>query len=229
MPSITDMILDYGIIIIFLNVLFEQAGLPLPTYPTLTIAGALSFTGGIGATEVVTTAIAAAMIADLLWYSAGARFGRRVLAILCKFSLAQNSCVHRTESIFGRFGSRALLFAKFVPSAGPIAACMSGIIRMRMSHFLSFDFVGVTIYVVFPVLMGRVFHDAIDFILEVFASLGTYGAAALAVALAVLLLVRWRRHRARLHLELGADDDVSRSTTVADVTAKSCASIRTER
>lgn len=229
MSFIADMILDYGIMIIFLNVLLEQAGLPLPTYPTLAIAGALSFAGDIGATEVLITAIAAAMIADLLWYYAGARFGRRVLATVCKLSLAQNSCIHRIESVFRRFGSRALLFVKFVPSAGPIAACMSGIIGMRMSHFLPLDFVGATAYVAVPIVMGWAFHDAIDFILEAFVSLGAYSAVVLAIVLAIFLFVRWRRYGARLHLELGADDEVSRSTTVADMTTKSRASIRTER
>jgi membrane protein DedA with SNARE-associated domain len=193
MPYITDMILQYGFLIIFLNVLFEQAGLPLPTYPTLMIAGALSFTGGMGVAEILITATAAAMAADLLWYFTGAHLGRRVLGILCKLSLAPNSCVQRTESAFKRIGSRSLLFAKFVPSAGPIAACISGIIRMRMSNFLLFDFVGATTYVAPPVVLGRIFHDTIEPILEAFTSRGMYGAIALAFVLAVFLFVRWRR------------------------------------
>jgi membrane protein DedA with SNARE-associated domain len=41
MGYIAELIEQYGIVIVFINVLLEQLGLPIPAYPTLVLAGAL--------------------------------------------------------------------------------------------------------------------------------------------------------------------------------------------
>jgi hypothetical protein len=42
MENITFFVERYGVIAVFLNVLLDEGGLPLPSYPLLAIAGALS-------------------------------------------------------------------------------------------------------------------------------------------------------------------------------------------
>ncbi|TPM26904.1 VTT domain-containing protein [Mesorhizobium sp. B2-3-5] len=195
MTGLTEMILQYGLLIVFLNVLLEQIGLPLPTYPTLIVAGALSIKGGAGMPAIVATAVLATMAADLLWHFAGARFGRRMLGLLCKLSLSPDSCVHRTEATFERIGPRALLVAKYIPSAGPIAVCMSGVVGMGLPLFLLLDFLGAVAYIVLPVVLGSIFHDAIDPILGAFANFGIYSGVALAAASAIFFFVRWKRRK----------------------------------
>src|SRR5438045_4191488 len=125
MQHITSLIEQYGLVVVFLNVLLSQGGAPLPVWPRLLLAGALSLTSGAPLPAVLVAAVAGAMIADLAWYMAGARLGRRVLALLCKLSLSPDSCVRQTENVFGRFGPLALLFAKFVPGLGYIAVALS--------------------------------------------------------------------------------------------------------
>ncbi len=45
MENITFFVERYGVIAVFLNVLLDEGGLPLPSYPLLAIAGALSVGG----------------------------------------------------------------------------------------------------------------------------------------------------------------------------------------
>ena len=40
MSQLINLILEFGLGLVFLNVLVEQAGLPVPAYPTLIVAGA---------------------------------------------------------------------------------------------------------------------------------------------------------------------------------------------
>ena len=118
MQHIASLLGEYGLVVVFLNVLVSQGGAPLPIWPVLLAAGALSVGAGAPLPAVLAAAVAGGIISDLAWYLAGARLGRRVLALLCKVSLSPDSCVRQTESVFGRFGPLALLFAKFVPGLG---------------------------------------------------------------------------------------------------------------
>ncbi|MGH8315307.1 MAG: DedA family protein, partial [Steroidobacterales bacterium] len=97
------MLQQYGLGFVFLNVLALQAGLPLPAYPTLIVAGAYAAAGGNPLWALVAVGIAGALIADTAWYAAGRTYGLRILKTLCRVSLSQDSCVRQTETIFQRF------------------------------------------------------------------------------------------------------------------------------
>src|SRR3546814_16435010 len=45
MQSLLELLQEHGLTVVFLNVLFEQAGAPMPAYPILVITGALLDTG----------------------------------------------------------------------------------------------------------------------------------------------------------------------------------------
>src|SRR5437667_2634216 len=115
MDHLIALIQQYGLGFVFLNVLALQAGLPLPAYPTLMVAGALAAAGGTPVYQLIGVGVVGALIADTGWYSAGRSFGMRILSTLCRVSLSQDTCVRQTESIFQRFGPSSMLFAKFVP------------------------------------------------------------------------------------------------------------------
>ncbi len=73
MNHLLELLQYYGLILVFVNVLALQAGLPMPAYPTLIVTGALASRGGYSLAALLGTAVAASLIADLCWYSAGRR------------------------------------------------------------------------------------------------------------------------------------------------------------
>src|SRR5262249_14232916 len=101
----------FGLSLIFLNVLLEQLGLPVPAVPTLVIAGALAANGRLPASGVFALAVAACLIGDSSWYLAGRRYGARVMKLLCRISLTPDTCVSQTQASFERWGPRALVVA----------------------------------------------------------------------------------------------------------------------
>lgn len=105
MQSITQLIEHYGVALVFISVLLDLLGLPIPSYPILVIAGALSVSGGASIESVIGAGLAAAVLADLTWYVIGARYGSRVLTLLCKFTLSPDGCVRNTQSLFARIGA----------------------------------------------------------------------------------------------------------------------------
>src|SRR5262245_10620219 len=126
MQQLIALIETYGLAVVFLNVLAETAGLPIPAYPTLIVAAALAWRGDYSIGQLLLVAICAALIADTIWYWAGARYGRKVLNTICRVSLSPDSCVRQTESIFARWGAASLTFAKFIPGFASLATALAG-------------------------------------------------------------------------------------------------------
>lgn len=181
--------------VLFLLVLLQQAGVPYPITPVLIVAGAISVHGHLPAVAVIGLAVAAALIADLGWYTAGFRFGGRALKALCALSLSPDSCVSHTERWFGRFGTRVLVIAKFVPGLGLVSTAMAGVARADLDGFFLYDLIGNCLWASTAVCLGVLFHNAVGDILRALAELGYWGVALLAAALAAFIAVKlWQRY-----------------------------------
>ena len=193
MSHLIDLIQEYGLAFVFVNVLALQAGLPLPAYPTLIAAGALAAAGGTPVYQLVGVGVLGALIADTGWYSAGRKFGLRILSTLCRVSLSQDTCVRQTESIFQRFGPSSMLFAKFVPGFASVATALAGAIRLNYFKFVVFDAVGAGLWVGVGVGLGYLFRDAIGDVMAKLSSLGKYGVMLVVAGFALWILVKWFR------------------------------------
>ena len=137
MEHITSLLAQYGLLLVFTNVLLAQAGLPLPALPTLIVAGALVRDGQLSLAMVLLVAVVASLLGDLPWYAAGRRAGYRVLRVLCRVSIEPESCVSQTESIYERWGAPSLLVAKFVPGFSTVAPPVAGAMRRAAARAIA--------------------------------------------------------------------------------------------
>ena len=195
MNFLITMIQQYGVGFVFVNVLALQAGLPVPAYPALMVAGAYAAMGGRPLWQLIAVGIAAALVADTGWYLAGRKFGLRILGTLCRVSLSPDSCVRQTESIFQRFGATSMLFAKFVPGFASVATALAGAMRLPYPIFVLFDAIGAGLWVGAGVALGYVFRDAIAEVMETLSTLGHYGLMLVVAGFAVWVAVKWGRRR----------------------------------
>jgi membrane protein DedA with SNARE-associated domain/rhodanese-related sulfurtransferase len=196
MALLTQWLEHIGITAVFAFVLVEQVGLPLPAYPILIVAGAWSAQGGPPVWRIAAAAVAACVLADVGWYAAGRRTGSRVLKAMCRLSLEPDSCVADTEHLFTRFGTRVLVVAKFIPGLGAVATAMSGVVNASLRSFVAYDAIGATLWAVSAVVIGSIFHDAVDDVFTELAGLGRVGGLLiLALLTAFIALKLWRRHQ----------------------------------
>ncbi|MGH8179374.1 MAG: DedA family protein/thiosulfate sulfurtransferase GlpE [Steroidobacteraceae bacterium] len=182
--------------ILFLLVLLQQAGVPYPITPVLIVAGAASVHGHLSAVSVIGIAAGAALLADLGWYTAGFRLGGRALKALCALSLSPDSCVSETERWFGRFGTRVLVVAKFVPGLGLVSTAMAGVVRARLDGFFLYDIIGNILWATTAVCVGILFHDAVGDVLLALGQLGYWGVALVVAALAAFVAIKLLKRRA---------------------------------
>ena len=159
MPIALELFVKYAYLILFVWVLVEQFGLPVPSIPLLLTAGTLSATHKLSAFIALFCVLGACMISDSMWYLLGRSYGNRVLKLLCRFSLEASTCVSKTEGYFTKRGPVTLLFAKFVPGLSTVAAPIAGQTGMPFGRFLLYDLVGSIIWAEAYLLAGRFFGD----------------------------------------------------------------------
>jgi membrane protein DedA with SNARE-associated domain len=179
----TDLLAHYGLALIFVNVLVEQIGLPVPAVPTLVVAGAMAAGGHLSATTAFVVAFTAARIADWSWYVAGRRYGQRIISLLGRVSLSPNAWLRRSGYHYRRWGGLALVFAKFIPGISFLMPPLAGAMGVSWSAYLAFGSLGTAIWAGTAIGAGVLFHSEIDRLLVVINELGSIAIAALGVLL----------------------------------------------
>ncbi|BFU94744.1 MAG: conserved membrane protein of unknown function [Nitrospira sp.] len=164
--------MEHGAIVVFVAVLAEQIGLPVPAVPFLVTAGALSASGHVDLAVAAGAAVLASLVGDQVWFELGRRRGRQVLGWLCRIAIEPASCIRRTEHVFSRHGVKSLIVAKFVPGLSTIAPPLAGIVGLRLSQFLLFNGVGTVLWVGTGLGLGYMFTDQLERALSVSAGLG---------------------------------------------------------
>ena len=226
MHKIAIYLLRYGLALVFGNVFLEQVGAPLPALPILVVAGALVQGGRMPLLPLLAGALAAALAADTLWFLAGRWQGHRVLRTVCRLSLSPDSCVRGTEDLFERAGMPSLLYAKFIPGYSTIAPPLAGAMSKSLASFLFWDGLGSLLWLGSGVVVGFLFHHAVDQVLYHLENLGFWAGVVLAAAVALVVLWKWWQRRRVLKIlrlarvsvaELKRLMDTGNAPTVVDV------------
>jgi len=170
--ALIPFLIQHGYTVLFVWVLVETMGLPIPSAPLLITVGALAGFGQMKLLPCIGLGACAALSSDLFWYYMGRRRGGQLLALLCRISLEPDSCVRRTENIFSRYGARSLLIAKFVPGLSAVSTPLAGIIRMRLPFFLFFDCMGAILWVGSFMAFGYLVSEELDRASAYAASMG---------------------------------------------------------
>lgn len=226
MTHTIEFVVRHGYALVFLWVLLEQGGLPLPSLPLLLACGALAKDGRLSAHWIVLTGVAACLTSDSFWYVLGRRRGAKVLRLICRVSLEPDSCVRQTETAFLRYGSRSLLIAKFVPGLSAVSAPMAAIAGVRYARFVTFDVLGALIWLGSCCALGWIFSGQLDLIGDYALRMGRWLAVFLFALLGAWIAWKFIQRRRFLHKlavsritaeELRARLDAGEPVVVVDV------------
>ena len=170
---ITAFIEGHGYALLFFWVLAEQGAIPLPSIPLLVAAGALVRLGRLQMPGAVACCLAAALLADTVWFQLGKRRGQRVLNFLCRISLEPDSCVRRTENAFLKYGLNSLLISKFVPGLNAVAAPLAGSSGTPYWRFLAYDSAGAIMWSAAYLTVGYIFSEQLESVVAYASRMGS--------------------------------------------------------
>ena len=193
--ELVQLIAEYGLALVFANVLAEQIGLPLPSVPTLIIAGALAADGKISGLDAFAATFVACIIANGIWYIAGRYYGRSTIKLLCRVSLSPDSCVRQTEVRFERWGGLTLILAKFIPGLSTIAPPLAGAMRLSWPRFLLSNGAGITVWASTAMGAGMLFHSEINQLILLLDRFESTAVEVILVLLALYIAAKWWSRR----------------------------------
>jgi membrane protein DedA with SNARE-associated domain len=181
---VTGLVHHYGLIALFLIVMLESGGVPLPGETALVTAAIYASQGHLNIVAVIVVAAAGAIVGDNLGYWAGRLGGRRVLEQWGPTRRWSQKTLPRAERFFKRHGGKTIFLARFFSVLRVTAAWVAGISRMHWWFFFLWNAAGG---ICWAVLVGLVAyysgHAAAD-------AIGRYGLWA-GVGIVVVLVVVW--------------------------------------
>lgn len=194
MNQTNQFLITHGLPIIFGAVFLDQMGVPIPAVPWLLAAGALAAAGKFHWFMALEVSFLACMMADFIWFYLGRYRGTQVLGLLCRISLEPDSCVRKTMNIFGRYGRRGIIAAKFIPGMSTITPPLAGMSQISAGQFLLFDGMGSLLYCGVFILLGFLFSTEITQVGAVLAHIGGSLLTVIVVLLALYIAFKyWER------------------------------------
>ena len=190
----TSLVHHYGLIALFLIVMLESGGVPLPGETALVAAGVFASQGELNIVEVIAVAAVAAIICDNLGYWAGRTGGRKLLERSKFLSRWMDRVLPWAEGFFHRHGAKTIFIGRFFSVLRVTAAWMAGVSRMPWLKFLAWNAAGG---ICWAVLVGLVAYYLGHAAADAISRYGLIGGVAL-VVLAALALVGFHFWKKRL-------------------------------
>jgi membrane protein DedA with SNARE-associated domain len=191
---LTDLFARYGYAVVFVGVLLENAGAPVPGETMLLAGAALSRYGSLRLSWVIVAAIVGATLGDNIGFFIGRRGGRVLVERYGALLGLTPPRLSEFDGFFERHGAKTVFVARFVTGLRVIGALLAGASRLSWSRFLVFNALGAVAWAAtfgaVGYALGYSWHTLEQWIgrsgLFLLVLIGVVGALA-------VLRARWRR------------------------------------
>ena len=190
---LVDLFARYGYAVVFVGVLLENAGLPVPGETVLLAGAALSRSGTLSLPWVVATAVGGAILGDNIGFMIGRRGGR---ALVERFGSKVGLTPPRLEQFdgfFDRHGAKTVFIARFVTGLRVFGAVLAGTSGLPWGRFLVYNATGA---VAWAMTFGAVGYFLAYSWETLERWIGRSGLALLAAAAAIAIVAALRSRRA---------------------------------
>lgn len=189
--TLHDLIATYGLVLLFLLVMAESAGLPLPGETALVTAAAYAgSTGRLSLFAVIATASAAAIIGDNLGFLVGHRYGRALVVRHGERFGITPARWRLARYLVGQYGFAAVFVGRFVALLRALAGLVAGTAEMHWPTFFVANALGAVVWASFFGLAAHAFGQALEHLTR--AEIVAIVAALAAIAILMSRLVARR-------------------------------------
>ncbi len=190
--NVTELVQDFGYPLLFLVVMGESSGVPIPGETGLIAAGVLASQGKLHIELVITIAAVAAIVGDNIGYQIGRKGGRWLLERPGRFHRQRLQVLSTGEPFFERHGPKAVFFGRFVLGLRVWASWLAGANHMRWRSFFLWNALGGICWATGVGLVAYFLGNTAGSAIEAF---GLYGLVAVLVAIGVFLSAHIRHRR----------------------------------
>ena len=200
--NVTHLVTSAGYPLLFVLVMSEAGGVPIPGETALIAAAVLASQGKLEIVPVIALAAAGAIVGDNIGYVIGRKGGRWLLERPGLFHRQRLEVLRVGEPFFEAHGPKAVFFGRFLLGLRVWASWLAGATRMHWRSFALWNALGGISWATAVGLIAYLLGHSASHAIEAF---GIYGLVAVLLAI-VSAVVLHRRHAAHAPHRRGEDD-----------------------
>jgi undecaprenyl-diphosphatase len=184
----------YGYWVVFLGVMLENAGVPVPGETILLAAGFFAAQGHFHLGMVIAIAAFSATLGDNAGYAIGHKIGRAALERYGRYVRLTPARLARLDRFYERHGNKTIFFARFIAGLRVFAALFAGAARMRWRTFALYNMAGAILWAVVITLLGFFFGHSWELLHHWIGRASEIVGLAVLFVLMMALVWRWLIH-----------------------------------
>jgi len=191
--ALSNFIAAYGLVAVFVLMVFESCGFPFPSEVVMPTGGLLAATGHMpgGLVAVIVAGAVANLVGSLIAYAAAARFGEPLLLGPGRYIGIRRHHLELADGWFRRWGLLAVFVGRVLPVIRTYISFPAGLARIDLLKFSALTLIGALPWCAMLALVGYELgrnYDRISGPIE-------KGAVVLAVMVAIVVVIWYVRGR----------------------------------
>lgn len=185
---------QYGYWAIFIGILLENLGIPLPGETVTLVGGFLAGSGELNYWFVFGDAAGGAMLGGICGYGIGRIGGWALLVRLAAIFRISETRIITIKDKFSENAAKAVFLGRFFALLRIFAAPLAGIAEMPFPQFLLYNFLGAVTWASVMVSLAF-FAGKIVSLEQLVAWVSQFAIAALAIVIAIIVIPLWLESR----------------------------------
>ena len=199
--NIKEIAHNYGYWVIFVGILLENLGIPLPGETVTLVGGFLAGSDELSYWLVLSNAIAGAVIGGICGYWVGRFGGWSILVRISSFFRISENRIVLIKEQFSKNAGKAIFFGRFLALVRILSAPLAGIAEVPFRKFLLYNLAGAIAWASVMVTLAF-FAGRIVSLEQLVAWVSQFAIAALLILAATIFVPLWLESR-RKEVESG--------------------------
>ncbi len=140
--ALSNFIASYGLVAVFILMVFESCGFPFPSEVIMPTSGVLAATGHMSLVAAIIAGALANLVGSLIAYALAARFGEPLLLGPGRYIGIRRHHLELADGWFQRWGLLAVLIGRVLPVIRTYISFPAGLARVEPARFSVLTFVG---------------------------------------------------------------------------------------
>ena len=140
--ALSNFIASYGLLAVFVLMVFESCGFPFPSEVIMPTSGVLAAAGHMNLVAAIIAGALANLVGSLVAYGLAARFGEPLLLGPGRYIGIRRHHLELADGWFQRWGLWAVLIGRVLPVIRTYISFPAGLARVDLVRFSALTFVG---------------------------------------------------------------------------------------
>jgi membrane protein DedA with SNARE-associated domain len=194
LETVQELAKQYGYLAVFVGILLENLGIPLPGETITIVGGFLAGSGELNYWYVLASAAMGAFIGGTCGYFVGKYGGWKLIVGLAKVFRIQEVQLEEIKTKFSENSVKAVFFGRFIAIIRIFTSPMAGVVEMPFGKFMAVNFAGAitwaAVMTTLAFFVGRVLS-----LEQLLAWVSKFAILALFIAIAAIFVPIWLESR----------------------------------